>query len=84
MNHIQLESHDCVKVRYVKFIKKNVLRQNTNVNSARNISSGQYCVICEQCNYQSDYFLIDEAGQQRESHIISGCDGSKVFLEGTD
>ena len=82
MEHIQLESHDCIKVRYVTFVRKKVLRQNTNVNTARNISSGQYCVVCDNCNYQSDYALIDEAGQKREFHISNGCEGSKVFLEG--
>lgn len=76
--HIQLENHDCGKTIHVKYLRKDWLRKYE-----LNISSGQYKVVCDQCGYNSDFSLIDLAGEQRESHIKSqGCDGSKVFLDG--
>ena len=77
-DHIQLERHDCGKTIHVKYLRKDWLRKYEV-----NISSGQYKVVCDQCGHNSDFALIDIAGEQRESHIKSqGCDGSKVFLEG--
>ncbi len=75
--HIQLESHDCVKTIHVKFLRKDWLRKYE-----LNISSGQYKVVCDQCGFVSSFSLIDFAGTERESHIKKqGCEGSKVFLE---
>jgi len=79
-DHIQLENHECVKTVHVKYLRKDWLRKYE-----LNISSGQYKVACDQCGFQSDFSLIDSAGEQRESHIqTQGCDGSKVFLEGAE
>jgi len=77
MEHIQLEKHDCEKSKHTKYVRKTWLRKY-----GLNISSGKFKVVCDSCGYNSDFYLIEYAGKERENHIQeSSCQDEKVFLE---
>lgn len=77
-DHIQLESHNCIKTMPTKFLRKDWLRKYE-----LDISTGLYVVVCDDCGFRSDIGrLIDTAGDERQNHISDrGCDQKKVFLE---
>ncbi|MEP0823867.1 MAG: hypothetical protein HRF40_00115 [Nitrososphaera sp.] len=78
LKHRLAEMHDCIKTRYVKYIRKDWLRKY-----GQNITTGMYYVVCDQCGYESDYGLIEVAGAMLVEHIkAKGCDESKIFLQG--
>lgn len=79
-NHRIAESHDCIKTRYVKFIRKTWVRKY-----GQNITTGLYKVVCDQCGYNSQEKLIEGAGLERELHIADKhCNPESVFLEGKE
>jgi len=79
--HIQLENHQCIKTRYVKFIRKTWLRR-----MGQNITGGNYMVVCDQCGFRSNNsYPIDIAGFELENHLQSkGCQENSIFLEQTN
>ena len=67
IDHLEYLSHDCPKVIYEKYIKKEKIR-DTGVN----LSTGIFGVVCETCGYASEYpKLIENAGEELESHLDS-------------
>jgi hypothetical protein len=76
-SHRIAESHDCIKTRYVRFIRKTWVRKY-----GQNITTGLYKVVCDQCGYNSEAKLIEGAGLDRELHIADkGCQSEQVFLD---
>ena len=76
--HIQPENHDCPKTTPIKHLRKTWLRRY-----GLNVSSGRFIVVCDQCQYVSEFSsLIELANQERSYHIQnSGCLEKQVFLE---
>lgn len=81
IKHLQPELHNCLKTRYVKYIRKRWLRK-----MGQNLSSGHYRITCETCGYVSDIpMLIEVAGQELETHLQSkDCIENKIYLDQTD
>jgi hypothetical protein len=78
LKHRLAEMHDCVKTRYVKYIRKDWLRKY-----GQNITTGLYYVVCDQCGYESEYAVIEVAGTKLVQHVREkGCNESGVFLQG--
>lgn len=77
--HIQPENHDCQKVVYTKYIRKDWLRKY-----GQNVSTGQYAVVCDTCGYSSSPLYIEDAGRELESHLANNkncSEANKTFLE---
>ncbi|MGI0023159.1 MAG: hypothetical protein ACRD9Q_09900, partial [Nitrososphaeraceae archaeon] len=81
IEHLQPEKHNCVKTRYVKYIRKSWLRKK-----GQNITSGHYVVTCDTCGYTSESdALIEFAGKELEDHLqTKKCPEKKIFLDQTD
>ena len=78
--HRLAEMHDCIETRYVKYIRKNWLRKY-----GQNITTGAYYVVCDQCGFESDYAMIEIAGDMLQQHVKDkGCNIENVFLQGGD
>lgn len=78
--HLLTNHHDCIKSRYVKYIRKTWL-----IKYGQNITGGKYTVVCETCGFVSDFpSLIEYAGAVLESHLENNenCKQNKrTFLE---
>ena len=74
--HRVAEMHDCIKTRYVKYIRKTWLRKY-----GQNITTGFYHVSCDACGYKTEPVSIEQAGADRQAHVDAGCLSEKVFLE---
>ncbi len=84
IDHRLPEMHNCIKTRYVKYVRKSWLRRGGTgeglPRQALNISSGHYQVTCEDCGYTGKISLIEIAGLELETHMeTKGC--QKVFLK---
>ncbi|MDE1829427.1 MAG: hypothetical protein KGI25_03795 [Thaumarchaeota archaeon] len=79
--HRLVEHHNCIKTRYVKYIRKSWLRKK-----GQNVTSGKYMVVCDTCGFQSgSSYPIEIAGSELEDHLkTKGCDEKNIFLEQTN
>ncbi len=72
--HLSTEGHQCIKTRYLEYIKR--------TQTLPNLSSGKFRVSCEVCGYVSKKpTAIEYAGEDLIQHTqLIGCTGN-IFLE---
>jgi hypothetical protein len=76
-SHYQAENHNCPKVAAAKHIKGDYLRER-----GVNITSGRYRVECKIHGSVTDYSDIEDANQQRITHIKqNNCPPQSVWLK---
>lgn len=75
-DHMATDRHQCIKTRYVEFIKK--------TNKEPNVSTGFFKVVCNVCGYVSKKPIpIEYAGEELTQHTqMIGC-SQNIFLEET-
>lgn len=73
-DHISTDDHQCIKTRYTEYIKRG--------DTAPNITTGKFKVVCGMCGYVSKKATpIEYAGEELTQHTqIVGCT-QKIFLE---
>ncbi len=86
-DHRLAEKHECIKTRYVKYVRKYWLRRggigDSKPRVALNITTGLFIVVCDRCGYTSEPLLIEEAGAKRDEHVMICGDNNSVWLEET-
>lgn len=72
--HMETDRHQCIKTRYVEFIKR--------TNKAPNVANGLFKVVCNVCGFVSKKPTpIEYAGEELTQHTqMIGC-VDKIFLE---
>lgn len=73
-DHMETEKHQCIKTRYVEFIKRS--------NKAPNVANGTFKVVCNVCGFVSKKPTpIEYAGEELTQHTqMIGC-ADNIFLE---
>lgn len=71
---METDRHQCIKTRYVEFIKR--------TNKAPNVANGLFKVVCNVCGFVSKKPTpIEYAGEELTQHTqMIGC-ADKIFLE---
>ena len=74
--HMPTENHQCIKTRYIEYVKKS--------DQQPNISNGRFRVVCNTCGYSSKKpTSIEYAGEELIQHMqMVGC-SQNIFLEET-
>ncbi len=72
--HMPTENHQCIKTRYIEYVKKS--------DQQPNISNGRFRVVCNTCGYSSKKpTSIEYAGEELIQHMqMVGCP-QNIFLE---
>ncbi len=72
--HMPTENHQCIKTRYIEYVKKS--------DQQPNISNGRFRVVCNTCGYVSKKpTSIEYAGEELIQHMqLVGCP-QNIFLE---
>lgn len=72
--HLSTENHQCIKTRYVEYVK--------NSGKPANVSNGKFRVVCNVCGYVSKKPTpIEYAGEELTQHMqFIGC-SQNIFLE---
>jgi len=72
--HMPTENHQCIKTRYVEYVKK--------TDKQPNVSSGKFRVVCNTCGYVSKKpTSIEYAGEELIQHMqMVGCP-QNILLE---
>lgn len=72
--HMSTDSHQCIKTRYIEYIKK--------TDKMPNVAHGTFRVVCNVCGYVSKKGTpIEYAGEELTQHMqLIGCTGN-IFLE---
>lgn len=73
-DHMSTENHQCIKTRYVEYIKK--------TDKQPNVSNGKFRVVCNTCGYMSkEPSSIEYAGEELIQHMqMVGCP-QNILLE---
>jgi len=75
--HMSTESHQCIKTRYVEYVKK--------TDKKPNVSNGKFRVVCNTCGYVSKKpTSIEYAGEELIQHMqMVGCPQNIILEEVT-